>query len=136
MVWTGFRLVIGSWKIMPMSLPRMARISRSDRRDELLAAQADRAARDLRPILLGSSRMIDRLVTDLPEPLSPTMASVSPGRMTKLTPSTARTSWTLADDEGGLQVSHLEQGRLLRRLGGAGSRAAVIGQASSAVLAG
>ena len=27
---TGFRLVIGSWKIIEMSLPRMLRISRSD----------------------------------------------------------------------------------------------------------
>ncbi len=35
--------------------------------------------------------MIDRLVTDLPDPLSPTMATVSPAPTAKLTPSTART---------------------------------------------
>ena len=36
--------------------------------------------------------MIDFAVTLLPEPDSPTMPSVSPGRSVKLTPSTARTT--------------------------------------------
>src|SRR6202035_3014269 len=40
----------------------------------------------------SSSRMIDFAVTLLPEPDSPTMPSVSPGRNEKLTPSTARTT--------------------------------------------
>ncbi len=35
--------------------------------------------------------MTDRLVTDLPEPDSPTMASISPASTSKLTSSTART---------------------------------------------
>ena len=39
----------------------------------------------------SSSRMMDLAVTLLPDPDSPTMPSVSPGRRSKLTPSTART---------------------------------------------
>ena len=40
---------------------------------------------------VGTRPMIARLVTDLPEPDSPTMPSVSPGWISKLTPLTA---WT------------------------------------------
>ena len=40
---------------------------------------------------VGRGDMIERLVTDFPEPDSPTTPSVSPGRSSKLTPSTART---------------------------------------------
>ena len=43
----------------------------------------------MRPGGLGTSRMIDSDVTDLPQPDSPTMPSVSPGASEKLTPSTA-----------------------------------------------
>ncbi len=38
------------------------------------------------------SDSVDSAVTDLPDPLSPTSASVSPGAMAKLTPFTASTS--------------------------------------------
>jgi len=69
------RLVIGSWKIMLISLPRMARISTSDR------ARRSRSSNRIRPAILpgGSwtSRRIDIDVTDLPQPLSPTIATVS-----------------------------------------------------------
>ena len=37
------------------------------------------------------SRINDNIVTDFPEPDSPTMPRVSPRRKSKLTPSTART---------------------------------------------
>jgi hypothetical protein len=40
----------------------------------------------------SSSRISERAVTLLPEPLSPTMPSVSPGPTVKETPSTARTA--------------------------------------------
>ena len=42
------------------------------------------------------SRISSRAVVDLPQPLSPTMPSVSPLRTLKLTPSTARTVATVA----------------------------------------
>ncbi|KAG1166183.1 hypothetical protein G6F35_018342 [Rhizopus arrhizus] len=42
----------------------------------------------MRPAGLGNRPMMDRLVTDLPEPDSPTMASVSPRARSKVTPST------------------------------------------------
>ena len=44
------------------------------------------------PAGVGMSRMIDRFVTDLPEPDSPTMPSVSPRARSKDTPSTALTT--------------------------------------------
>lgn len=46
---------------------------------------------ETRPVSLGSNPIIDRLVTDFPDPLSPTIAKVSPLLTSKLTPSTART---------------------------------------------
>jgi len=50
----------------------------------------DRVAAPLRAVSGGSRRMIERAVTLLPQPLSPTMPSVAPRRSAKLTPSTAR----------------------------------------------
>jgi hypothetical protein len=44
------------------------------------------------PAGAGMSPMMDRAVTLLPQPDSPTTASTSPGRTSKLTPSTA---WTV-----------------------------------------
>ena len=46
----------------------------------------------MRPGGLGISRMIDRFVTDLPDPDSPTMPSVSPRARSNDTPSTALTT--------------------------------------------
>src|SRR5215472_16032076 len=40
----------------------------------------------------GTRRMMDRAVTDLPHPDSPTMPTASPGPTSKETPSTARTT--------------------------------------------
>src|SRR5690606_14083382 len=45
----------------------------------------------MRPGGVGMRRITDRLVTDLPEPDSPTTARVSPRSRWKLTPSTALT---------------------------------------------
>ena len=44
-VYSGFSAVIGSWKIIAISVPRMPRISRSDAWQQVLAVEADRAAR-------------------------------------------------------------------------------------------
>ena len=86
---TGLRLVIGSWKIIAMSLPRTLRISSSER------ASRSRPSNMISPVGISAGgmsrrRMIDRLVTLLPQPDSPTMPRVSPGMIEKLTPSTAR----------------------------------------------
>ena len=87
---TGFRLVIGSWKIIAMSLPRTWRISSSVR------SSRSRPSNRISPVGISaggmsSRRMIDSDVTLLPQPDSPTMPSVSPRMIEKLTPSTART---------------------------------------------
>src|SRR5947209_489651 len=86
---TGFRLVIGSWKIIAISLPRISRsrrglaVSRSS--PFHIAVPEDIALRR------GLSPMIVRHVTLFPEPDSPTMPSVWPLSTEKVTPSTART---------------------------------------------
>ena len=86
MVCTGLSEVIGSWKIIDTSLPRTSRSARAS------AASRSRPLNRTLPdavALGGSSRSTDRAVTDLPEPLSPTSATVSPGPMSNDTPSTA-----------------------------------------------
>src|SRR5437762_1234182 len=87
---TGLSDVIGSWKIIAISLPRSSR-SRScgmvSRFSPLKSACP--VVRDLRRSLRP---MIVRHVTLLPEPDSPTIPSVRPLSMVKLTPSTARTT--------------------------------------------
>ncbi len=91
-VYSGFRLVMGSWKIIAISAPRMrcsvagVACARScctpwRSRNRILPAS-------MRPAGLGNRPMMDRLVTDLPEPDSPTIASVSPRARSKVTPST------------------------------------------------
>ena len=78
MVSTGFSEVIGSWNTMPMSPPRICRISVSSRL--IRSRPANRISPCvMRPGGSGISRRIDIALTDLPEPLSPTMATVSPG---------------------------------------------------------
>ena len=88
---TGLRLVMGSWKIIAMSLPRTSRISSS------LSASRSRplSTTDPSTILPGGSgtrRMTDRAATVLPEPDSPTMPIVSLRSRRKLTPLTAFTT--------------------------------------------
>ena len=73
----GFSDVIGSWKIIAMRLPRIARISSSDSVSRSRPSNIT-SPPTMRPGGVGISRMIDRFVTDLPEPDSPTMPSVSP----------------------------------------------------------
>jgi hypothetical protein len=92
MVKTGLSEVIGSWKIMPMEPPRTERICLSlIFRTSVPSSRIRPSIRD-RPA--GRSRMVDSAVTLLPEPDSPTMATVSPAstcrlisRMTGIQPS-------------------------------------------------
>ena len=88
MVWTGLNEVIGSWKTSAISPPRIAAHLRGRR----LAAARGRPRWPCRrvgwsriwpsTIRPGRStiRRIERAVTLLPQPLSPTMPSVLPGR--------------------------------------------------------
>ena len=75
----------------------------------------------MRPGGCGTRPMIDSAVTLLPQPDSPTMASVRPASTAKLTPSTARELAVVGAEEGA-QVADLEQ-RAHRALG-RGARAA------------
>ena len=88
-VWVGFSEESGSWKIIPISSPRILRISSGgspviSRSASLIEPPA------MRP-LFGSRPMIDSAVIVLPQPDSPTMPSVSPSSTWNDTPSTACT---------------------------------------------
>jgi len=88
-VWTGFSEVIGSWKIIAMSLPR---ISRSFFGLIPIRFSPFQIASPLEIVVLRLFRpMIVRQVTLLPQPDSPTIPSVLPFSTEKLTPSTALT---------------------------------------------
>ncbi len=84
---SGLRLVIGSWNTIPAVPPRMRCSVRGP------AARTSCPSSVIRPEAAapgGSSRKTDRAVSDLPDPLSPTRASVSPGSIWNDTPSTTR----------------------------------------------
>ena len=81
----GFRLVIGSWKIIPATRPRILRSASSDAVTMLVPSNATCPV-GAEPG--GSSRRIANAVSDLPDPLSPTSASVSPRSSVNDTPST------------------------------------------------
>ena len=87
---TGFSEVMGSWKTMAISRPRTRRISSSEsRRRSCPLNQISPAA--IRPAGAATSRMMESALTLLPHPDSPTSATVSPGRTSHETSSTART---------------------------------------------
>ncbi len=75
---TGFRLVIGSWKIIATSLPRIARSWRS-RRATAGRCPANIAFPPVTPPARGRIPSSASAVTLLPQPDSPTIPSVSPG---------------------------------------------------------
>ena len=88
MLCTGFRAVMGSWKMTPMCLPRMPCMSVS------LAWTRSRPWNRISPSRIfpmgwGRRRTMDMAVTLLPQPDSPTMPTQEPLGTVKLTPSTA-----------------------------------------------
>ncbi len=83
-VWRGLSEANGSWKMICMSRRRLRRRSPSSR---VMSSPRNRISPEVGSI----SRMMQRPVVDLPQPDSPTRPSVSPGRMSSVTPSTART---------------------------------------------
>ena len=109
---TGLRLVIGSWKIMPILAPRTARISGTGRERRSRPSNSIRAPGSMRPGL-GTSRMMASAVIDLPQPDSPTSASVSPVAIEKPTRSTTRMLPALAGKRDGEPFDR-QQGRAHR----------------------
>ena len=82
--------VIGSWKIIEISLPRTSRISSS----EILSRSRPASLIEpdtMRPGGSGISRISESAVMLLLQPDSPTMATISPAATSKSTPSTALT---------------------------------------------
>ena len=88
---TGFKLVIGSWKIMEILLPRIFRFSSS-----LIWAMSLPSNKispsAIFPVVPVRSPMMDNEVTLLPLPDSPTIPRVDPSFNSKSTPSTERTT--------------------------------------------
>src|SRR5882724_11952524 len=84
----GLRLVIGSWKIMAMSLPMIRRRARAERPSRSVPAKIKRSA-VTRPGQ-GISPMTASMLTLLPEPDSPTTPTISPESSVMSRPSTAR----------------------------------------------
>ncbi len=73
----GLSEVIGSWKIMPIAAPRTRLIARAPR--PISSCPSRRAEPPvMRPGGMSISPMIACTVTDLPQPDSPTTASVRP----------------------------------------------------------
>ena len=83
----GLRLVIGSWKIIDMRLPRSRAISRSDSDNRSVPAKLMRFAERWPP--RASRLMTASAVTDLPQPDSPTRQWVSPFSTRNEAPRTA-----------------------------------------------
>src|SRR3984957_17602776 len=86
---TGLSAEIGSWKIIAISLPRMASSLASDA--SIRSSPCSRAVPAKRAFGERVRPISVITVTDLPEPDSPTMATVSPRLTEKETPLTART---------------------------------------------
>src|SRR5690625_2913986 len=82
MVRTGLRLLCGSWKIIPISLPRTCLICCS------VQEHKERPCNHTPPAATrtasGNNRMMDRAVKLFPLPDSPTRATVLPAGMSKL----------------------------------------------------
>ena len=98
-VMTGLSDVIGSWKIIEISLPRMRRISSSRRAARFIPLKSLSLRRRCGPFPWEAAGRIDSAVTLLPQPDSPTSPTVRPSAMSKVTPSTARTSPSLVKNE-------------------------------------
>ncbi len=87
---TGLSDDCGCWKIMLIRLPRIFRISSVGSLSRSLPSNTTSPA----SVIPGdaTSRMIERLVTLLPHPDSPTRPMISPRSTWKSMPSTARTT--------------------------------------------
>ena len=111
MVSTGLRLVIGSWKIIAILRPRSARIASFG---SVVSSWPSKRIEPptMRPVSGAISRRIDSAVTDLPQPDSPTMPSVSPGREIERDAVDGAHD-AVGGEEMGLEIAHLQQGPAL-----------------------
>src|SRR5881394_1174769 len=100
---TGLSDVIGSWKIIAISAPRIARIVAPFARAKSVRVPSRRANSRLppriRPPPCSTRRITDSAVTDFPEPDSPTTATVSPRPTVNDTLRTASTVRSLDTNE-------------------------------------
>jgi hypothetical protein len=93
MVSTGFRLVIGSWKIIPMSRPRSRRNSSCGR--PIRSRPSNSTLPEISAV--GSRPRMAWVSTLFPEPDSPAMPNSSPWRIEK---ETSRTACTVPSSVG------------------------------------
>ena len=82
-VYSGFNEVSGSWKTMPICLPRMARISSSA--SVSMRWPCNQISPDTRRPGASSRPMMADPVSDFPAPDSPTRPRISPAARSKLT---------------------------------------------------
>ena len=87
---TGLSDEVGCWKTIEIRSPRILRISSLETLSRSVPSNRTSPA-SIRPGL-ATRRMIDRLVTLLPQPDSPTRPMISPRSTWKSMPSTARTT--------------------------------------------
>ena len=97
MVWTGLNDVIGSWNTSEMSPPRISRISLLSawRPVRSTSVPSSRRSTIVPPTIRpgrSTIRRMDRAVTLLPQPLSPTIPRARPAWTSKVAPSTASTT--------------------------------------------
>ena len=86
----GFSEVIGSWKIIDISLPRIFRICSSEAAVRSMPRNS-MVPDSMTPVGLGSSLRMERAVVVLPAPVSPTRPRLCPSPMSMEIPLTAFT---------------------------------------------
>ncbi len=87
-VFCGFSAVIGSWKIIAMRSPRSPRICASVSVDRSCPSNFTDPP-DMRTSGSGSRRTTAPAARLLPDPLSPTRQTISPGFTVRFSPSSA-----------------------------------------------
>ena len=109
---TGLSEDIGSWKIIAIRLPRTERMPASS------SARRSSPSKTILPLSIrpgsGISRRMESAVTLLPDPLSPTIARVSPGATSSDSEVTALTFGPVAEAgaERDVQIVDAKQGLL------------------------
>ena len=82
MVITGLRAVMGSWKIIEISLPLIS-LSLSSLIEVISSPRKSIEPLSTQTWGAGNRPITERAVNDFPDPLSPTMQSVSPDNKSK-----------------------------------------------------
>ena len=118
-VWTGLNEVMGSWKTRPISPPRIWRISGLAGSSWARSTWAPFFCNRMAPPTIrpgrSTMRRMDRAVTLLPQPLSPTMPRVGPRQKVE-GGAVHRLDDALVREEVRLQVAHRQDRRRCRQL--------------------